>query len=236
MDTALRPTPPLAPPHTRPEYPLPGEGELQLWLRSYAPFKKFGGGYEGDDRGPSTDTRETSRIFYVFTFDYAKMAKVSVTALCDASSAAGFLPRLLAYTSPVARLDMQGRLHAKGHAHQTTTLEPLGRPGTGFAMCAQVSAAVPLVGVAAAIDIQLSVRITKTWNGSLSISGNIMGDGFPNCEVFIRDAAGDSVLLHSFRTRGDHAGPYVYLPGQNFRLMGGFGKLLQMNVIGLLGR
>jgi hypothetical protein len=95
---------------------------------------------------------------------------------------------------------------------------------------------VPLVGVAAAIDIQLAVKVTKTWNGYLVIAGNVTGDGFPNCEVFIRDAAGDTSLLHSFRTRGSHAGPYVYLPGQNFRLMGSFKRTLEMNVIGLLGR
>jgi hypothetical protein len=67
----------VPPPDTRPEYPLPEQGQLELWLRSYAPFKDFGGGYAGDNRLESTDPRDTAKVTYILTFDYAKMAVVN---------------------------------------------------------------------------------------------------------------------------------------------------------------
>jgi hypothetical protein len=62
----------------------------------------------------------------------------------------------------------------------------------------------------------------------------VTADAFPNCEVFLRDAAGYSVLLHAFRTSGAEMGPYKYLPPQNFRPMGTFARTLRMNSIGLI--
>lgn len=226
---------PLPSPVSRPEYKLAGQGQLQFWVRSYAPFKTFGGGYDGDDRGPSTDTTDTSRIAYVLTFDYGSMKSVATEAFCSRSRGTGFLPRILAYTAPKAHFGKGGVVEGEGTVNHDTVFEPLGRPGSGLAACARMSAAVPLVGVAAAIDIQVSVTFKKGWNDALIVEGNVLGDAFPNCEVFLRDAAGDSTLLHSFRTRGGHGGPYKYLPGQNFRLMGAFKKVLLMNPIGLIG-
>src|SRR5687767_6258881 len=37
-------------------------GQFELRTRSYAPFHTFGGGFEGDDRGPSARLDVTSRI------------------------------------------------------------------------------------------------------------------------------------------------------------------------------
>lgn len=98
----------------------------------------------------------------------------------------------------------------------------------------QLAAGNPLVGLAADIDIQLNLRVMKERNNALKMSGNIMGDGFPNCEIFVRDAADDTFLIHAYRTPGGPLGPYWYLSGQNFRLMGGFGKRLTMSPIGLI--
>jgi hypothetical protein len=231
------PRPSLArvpPPDTRPEYPLAGQGQMELWLRSYAPFKTFGGGYGGDNRQESTEPRDTARVVYVLTFDYAKMTAVDSRAYCHRSHAEGLFPRMMAYTAPRARIAHDGVLEGQGIANQRTTVVPLGRPGQGFALVVEVAAGNPLVGMAADIDLQLSLRILKDGDQSLRVSGYVMGDAFPNCEVFLRDAAGDTLLLHYFRTKGNETGPYEYLPGQNFRPMGGFGRSIRMNPIGLI--
>lgn len=109
----------------------------------------------------------------------------------------------------------------------------MGQAGTGLVIAASVAGGNPLVGGGADIDVRLNARIQKA-TGFLTTSGNLMGDGFPNAEVFLRDAAGYAVLLHHYETLGDETGPYVYLPGGNSRLMGAWGKALKMNPIGLL--
>jgi hypothetical protein len=239
IDRLAHPPPPrsfprVPPPDTRPEYPLPGQGELEVWLRSYAPFKSFGGGYGGDNRQESTDPRDTARIVYILTFSYGSMTVVDRRAYCHKSHGDGFFPRLMTYTAPRAMVTHDGLLEGQGIATQRTIVQPLGRPGQGFVLSVAVAAGNPLVGMAADIDLQLSLRLLKDWNQILRVVGNVTGDAFPNCEVFLRDAAGDTLLLHSFRTTGGGMGPYKYLPGQNFRHMGGFGRSIKMNPIGLI--
>jgi hypothetical protein len=227
--------PRVPPPDTRPEYRLPGQGELQLWVRCYAPFKTFGGGYGGDNRQESADTRDSARISYVLTFNYAGMTAVSKLAKCDRSHGEGLFPSLMAYTRPLGvQVTHRGTVEAQAAATEQTTLQPMGRPGQGFVLAVQVAAGNPLVGIAADIDVQLSMRMNKVPGSGLWVSGNLTGDAFPNCEVFLRDAAGYSVLLHVFRTSGGEMGPYKYLPGQNFRPMGTFARTLRMNPIGLI--
>jgi hypothetical protein len=59
------------------EYPLPPQGGIQIFVRAYAPFVTFGGGYRGENRHASTDTRATARMRWVFTFDVASMRQVN---------------------------------------------------------------------------------------------------------------------------------------------------------------
>jgi hypothetical protein len=52
--------------------------------------------------------------------------------------------------------------------------------------------------------------------------------------VFVRDAAGDTTMLHTFETLGDaETGPMVYLPGHN-RPMRSFARSVKVSEIGLL--
>lgn len=44
--------------------------------RSYAPFKRFGGGYAGDDRGPSTDTSVTAKIRRILTVNFERLTVI----------------------------------------------------------------------------------------------------------------------------------------------------------------
>lgn len=43
--------------------------DYMLNVRSYAPFASFGGGFEGDNRGPSTTPGASSRIAVQIAFN-----------------------------------------------------------------------------------------------------------------------------------------------------------------------
>jgi hypothetical protein len=237
---AFRDRPPIWPRTPRPRlekprHPLPGEGDLQLFLRSYAPFRVFGGGYAGDDRGPSTDMNATAKIHYVITFSYLRMGLVGTPdAFCSESKGRGLFPYLISATAPFsAGIDHDGTVKGKGDARHETTVQPIGKPGHGFALNAHVSGANPLVGMAADIDVDLNARFERG-EGSLRVSGTLAGDAFPNAELFLRDATGGTFLLHHFQTPGNEMGPYHYLPGRNLRPMGRFAHAIPMTTIGLI--
>jgi hypothetical protein len=222
-------------PDLRKEYPLPGQGEVQFFVRGYAPFRRFGGGYAGDERSASVDTRATARLWYVLTVNVAGMTRISTNTWSDESHGHGWFPRALFATAPLsAGIDHNGTVVGRGIPTQRTGFTAIGRPGHGFAVAVDLAGPNPLVGMAADIDIQLNMRVEKDRNG-LAVAGNLRGDGFPNAEVFLRDAAGDAVFVHTYETPGGaDTGPYEYLPGHNFRMMGSFHKRIAITEIGLI--
>lgn len=79
-----------------------------------------------------------------------------------------------------------------------------------------VAGANPLLP-SADIDLRLTLRRN---DGGLSLS--LTGDAFPNTEVFFVDQAGNARMLLEFSTSGSAGlGPYLYLPGNFQRDMGG---------------
>jgi len=225
----------VPPPDTRPEYKLPGEGQLQLWMRCYAPFKTFGGGYGGDDRQASTDTRDTARVAYVYTFDLATMKQAGpANAFCHKSHGAGIFPQIMARTSLRAEATHDGTIVGQGIATATTMVQPTGRQGSGFVLNVHLAASNPLVGMAADIDAELNAKVFRARENVLGFSGTLTGDAFPDCEVFVRDPSDETVMLHVFRTEGGEMGPYKYLPGGNTRPMGSFNRNVRMLKSGLI--
>jgi hypothetical protein len=227
-------------PLTTREYPLPPQGGIQIFVRSYAPFATFGGGYRGDNRIASTDTRASARIRWVFTFDVAGMRQVKDAELkpnpsSNLSHGEGAFPRVMAYTALLsAKFEHDGTITGQAIPNGSQMVESVGRPGQGFSLVGTLAGANPLVGVAPDIDVQVNLTV-KRRDRRLEFSGSLMGDAFPNAEVFVRDAAGDTVMLHTFATAGDsESGPMVYLPGDNRRPMGTFARSVLVNPIGLL--
>jgi hypothetical protein len=228
-------------PLTTPEYPLPPQGGMQIFVRAYAPFEHFGGGYRGDNRVASTDTRATARIKWVFAFDVATMRQVEPAApSSDQSHGDTLLTGVLAYTVPFSGRyvhdPVTGResVTAQATPSNTQATVPVGRPGQGFALTGTLAGANPLIAGSPDIDVQVNLKVKKR-DGRLEFSGSLMGDAFPNAEVFVRDAAGDAMMLHTFETAGDsESGPMVYLPGDNRRPMGTFARSVLVSSIGLL--
>jgi hypothetical protein len=94
-----------------------------------------------------------------------------------------------------------------------------GQPGVSYsqsanALVVNVFGANPLLP-SPDIDLQLTMRRT----GGL-IMLDLIGDAFPNAEVFYVDQVGESRMLHTFSTAGGVSGPYFYLPGEGRLPMG----------------
>lgn len=80
-----------------------------------------------------------------------------------------------------------------------------------------MAGANPLVPGAPDIDLSLTLRV-----GPNGFSGSLVGDAFPNAEVFVVGPGG-ATMLHTFSTPGGAlTGPFLFLPGANTRPMGGF--------------
>lgn len=232
--TPARMQPP--PPTSRVGVAPPMPGHLEVWFRCYAPFKSFGGGYRGDARTESTDVNKTARIVVIVTVDYARMVVAKTPdARCDESHGHGVFPILMSLPLRSARRDWSN-LTVTGRAQPRVSMvvEPVGRPGQGLAAVVSVAGGNPLVPIAPDIDVQLNLKLKRDSDTALLVSGTVVGDGFPNAEVFLRDAGSRTVLVHSYRTPGGTYGPFSYLPGQNARKMGGFGKRVSMLPSGLL--
>lgn len=85
------------------------------------------------------------------------------------------------------------------------------------AIVVNMAGANPLVPGAPDIDLSLTLRV-----GPNGFSGSLVGDAFPNAEVFVVGPGG-ATMLHTFSTSGGAlTGPFLFLPGANSRSMGGF--------------
>lgn len=147
MSERFTPTVIAPPPNATTPVARPANGSLQLWLRCYAPFQTFGGGYRGDSRVESTDVLRSARIVSILTVDIHRMQPVSLSTACDASEGQGFFPFLLSLSTLLSNerdwstLTVRGRAKARG----SWTWVPVGREGQGFAAVVKVAAGNPLV-------------------------------------------------------------------------------------------
>jgi hypothetical protein len=74
------------------------------------------------------------------------------------------------------------------------------------------------------IDAELRLKWKKNPGGGVCFDGDLVGDAFPNAEVFAM-GAGKNTMLHTFGTeRGPAIGPTVVLTGENQRQMGSLSK------------
>jgi len=169
-----------------------------LNVRSYAPFASFGGGFEGDKRGPSTMPGVSSRIAVQIAFNpqTGRMATPVAT-----SSGTTFLP-----------------LGTRGMATPKATAIKSARFANGFRIEMDVAGSNPLVPGAPDIDLHLDLSVTQA-SQRLNVYASLRGDTFPNAEVFVLDDQATARMILTFETSGGTMGPFVYLPGNRQRPM-----------------
>lgn len=182
---------------------------VDLYVRAYAPWDSFGGGFQGDSRGPSTDLDATSRLQGRVTIDLTTGEVLGASAISSPSGCAG--PPCSTINSLFGGNGIDPAIDV---ANPETSVE-----GSAGSYTVNFSAANPLIPFNVAPNLDLSVSLTIQ-NGE--IHGSLAGDAFPNAEVFVAGPNG-ARMLHTFNTSGGpRTGPLRYLPGANKRPMGEF--------------
>lgn len=158
-----------------------------LVLRAYAPFAWFGGAFRGDNRGPTTSARVTSRIKSWVDFDPVAGTVGLAHAKSDASH--WIVGTYAEIGMPVSRVaNVQRSKDARYFELRAAGSNPLVPPAPPIDMA---------VGITAAVR-----------PGRLDVQARLTGDGFPNVEVLIVDHTGARRALMSFETPGGaHTGP-----------------------------
>ncbi|MDI9312802.1 MAG: hypothetical protein QM535_21510, partial [Limnohabitans sp.] len=176
-----------------------------ITIRGFAPFKSFGYGFHGDDRGYSTSDK-TARVHQKINFDTDK-AHIKTIAWSSPS---------FKTSSPHNQRTATPEVNFNGDY----TIEQNGDNKT-FSFGTHVAAGNPLTPKAITPNIDIFSNFSITENkkaGTLNISGTITGDNFPSTEAFISDPSGQNVIIGVGQIGsgvGKNTGPFTELPGEN---------------------
>jgi len=186
-----------------------------LILRAYAPFKRFGGAFKGDARGPTTSPNATSRVKTWITFDPVVGVVGKPNAKSDASHLIIGPPSWTAVGLPVPRVSAikigKNAVYFQLHSSGNNPLFPGSPP------------------------IDMHVAITASVSGKrLDIAASLTGDGFPNAEVIVQDAAGNRQMLLTFETTGAADTGPARLFGDRKKAMNAISKSFALDDSGLL--
>jgi len=177
-----------------------------ITIRGFAPFKHFGFGFHGDDRGYSTGN-VSARVHQVINFD---TDKTSITTN--------------AWSSPTWKTsDPSNKKTATPSVRFTrdSVIDPKG-DNTTFDFGSYVRASNPLTPPGTPdIDIYSNFSITENKKaGILSVSGSLRGDNFPSTEAFITDPSGNNLFIGVGQIASGvdkDWGPFTQLPFKNER-------------------
>lgn len=177
-----------------------------LVCRRYAPFETFGvaapfgaGRFEGDNRGPSTSLKDSSRIYQVVFFNrYGLVYNYAGTSGTRYDS--WFWGEALKY----ARI------------RNTVVRSTLAGPDL-FGFEASTAGANPLIPLSPDINTFLQARVDFGLEGKLRIECAVFGDNFPNLEVFLISARSNytALLIDGRTTGGRNFGPQIRLWGES---------------------
>jgi RHS repeat-associated protein len=174
---------------------------VDLYLRSFAPFGRFGGGFRGDTRGFTTDLNASSRMWGRVTVNLETGAVTNPVGRSSGTSCAG---------PPCS--------WAFGAREETANIAMSVTPLADGVTIVTLSGANPFSSIAPDIDLSLTLQVRP--GGFLSAT--LRGDAFPYAEVFAVGSSGAKMLL-TYRTLGGAlTGPALYLPGKNSIWMGSF--------------
>ena len=171
-----------------------------LWFRRYAPFSTFGvPSFQGDNRGPSTSLKVTSRTYGCVLF-----SEQTVLNTFANSSGTHYKPLLFAEIQAHARVSM-ATVRTKLHGPSLIEFQ------------ASTAGANPLIPGSPDIDTYITARADFGMPRTLRISVVARGDNFPNLEVFLYcfTTSRTALLIDGRTTGGRRTGPVTRLPGSH---------------------
>lgn len=196
-----------------------------IMVRAFAPFKKFGFGFHGDNRGYSNTPS--------FATDHGPTARVHQRILFDTDKSS---LKSYAWSSPTFRTaDHSGAKRATPSVSFTSNFVVKEDDGVKtFTFGSHVAGANPKTPKGTPdIDIFSNFEITENKeSGYLAFSGNLKGDNFPATEAFVTDPSGQSVFIGVGQIGprvSKNFGPFTELPGQNKRPITSFNFLITVD-------
>jgi RHS repeat-associated protein len=173
-------------------------GSFVISVRRYVPSARFGGGFVGDDRGPSASLDARHRTGLHIAFDPRAQAVTGVSGTSSGIEAAGWFSQQLAKISFVPGPDGAAVLSKplKSMPDVSASADVVGRIGDRTFIEGQSAASDNLIWIPCPPDIDTQVMFGATVrDGRLVIAGEVTGDPYPALDVVISDAAGNSVLI-----------------------------------------
>lgn len=172
---------------------------MQLYVRRYAPFSQFGGGFEGDNRTvSSTSLTATSRTSGSVFFDRRSIGRAT-----GGSSGTAFVG-----AGETAAAVMGRHVSAVKISCERQRVAP---DLISFTLI--TAGSNPMVPLAPDIDtfVDFTARFLP---GRVVFEGGVRGDNFPNAEVFVHDGFGTAVTVFDGGTSGGQtSGPMTRLMG-----------------------
>ena len=193
MLSRITPCHPGTPP---PDSARPPSGHSACTFDRLLRGRTSGGGFDGDNRWFSTNLNASSRIGVELSLDSPDL---KVETFSSGSSPSGFGP-LRATASPRVLVGWQ-----PGHVE------------------VDIAGSNPLVPFAPDMDITFEMFGGGLSGGGLCVSGDMVGDAFPNAEAFVVNRGGVPTPLIRYISGGNReSGPGLFLPGLNSLPMGSF--------------
>ena len=174
--------------------------------RSFAPPESFGGGFQGDSRGYTTDPGVTSRIHSTVSFDADDQVSIGaddVNATSDPS-----IHHAIPFYQPTETPEINILSQDVNHDGDVSTIEFETRHSGEDAV-----PRIPIIDMnpSPTLDVNTDLQVVSDRDANtLTVSGEIVGDDFPATEVFITDNNGQSVFLATGKPSGV-ANPLVNL-------------------------
>lgn len=168
-----------------------------ITIRSFAPFKTFGGGFHGDNRSFSTSPTASARVHQKIHFDTDK------TSL-----------RAEAWSDPTWNVAAPSVVRRKRPNVDILSFD-ISSQGSSklFQFATHHEGSNPLTPGAPPIDVFSDFSISENKEaGTLTISGALTGDNFPSTEAFITDPSGQSAFIGVGFYEGS---PFTSLWGEN---------------------
>ena len=160
-------------------------------VRSFAPFKQFGGWFSGDNRSYST------------------------------SSSVGSYSGLKTSSSPSSHplLGTAVATDDRGSISNFTSVQNKDGSNT-VSFTASMAGHNPLIKGSPDIDVHTDFTLTENVKaGTLDVNVMLTGDAFPSAETFIGDTKGNQLFIGVSPSAAGTTGPYTHLPGDNSKPM-----------------
>ena len=180
-----------------------GAWPYPIHIRSFAPFKEFGGWFAGDNRGFTTSQNVTSRLGQSFVMNTDTHSYSGLRTYSSPSSH----PVLGSATAGDDRGNISNFTYSNNKDGSTTT-----------SWTSTMAGHNPLVPGSPDIDVKTNFSLTENKSaGTLGVNVTQTGDAFPAAETMIGDTKGNQLMIGVSPAIGN---PYTSLPGDgNSKMM-----------------